>query len=127
MHGFKDVTLSWGGESYTVPADRQLMLIAELEDSLRGQSGLPAVSVLLQRGGPSFARLSAAFGTALRYAGAQVTDDEIYLSMQEDFAQESAEVADKVQTAVIGLLSIISPPMARQFSGPTEKKPEGAD
>lgn len=123
MKGFEPVTLSWAGESYTVPAENQLMLIATLEDALAGPSGEQAVSVLLRKGGPSFARLSGAYGAALRYAGADVSDDEVYLSIMDDMAKGGdEEVMGKVQNAVLGLLMIIAPPMGRAVAGLTPKK-----
>lgn len=123
MKGFEPVTLSWSGEDYVVPAESQLMLIATLEDALAGSSGEQAVSMLLRKGGPSFARLSAAYGAALRYAGASVTDDEIYLSIMDDMAKGGGdEVTGKVQNAVLGLLMIIAPPMGRAVAGLTPKK-----
>lgn len=112
MKGFDDVTLGWKGEKYTVPADRQLMLIAEIEDALRGNTGRTALDVLLQAGGPSQARLSQAYGAALRYAGAKVSDDEVYLSIQEDVANRKSDALMMVQSAILALLSIISPPVS---------------
>jgi hypothetical protein len=72
---FEDVTLKWAGVEYTIPADsmmRAIMLIEEwftLED-------LHMKSVHLKR-----AKISAAFAAVLRYAGAKVTDEEVYAGM----------------------------------------------
>jgi len=120
------VTLSWAGDEFTVPADRQLMLIAEIEDALSGNSGLQAIVILARRGGPSHSRLALAYGAALRYAGANVTDAEIYNAIMEGFATQSSEVAVLVQDAVLGLLSIVSPPAARKLNeaADPEKKPK---
>lgn len=126
MKGFEPVTLSWKGESYTVPADQQLMLIAKIEDALAGSAGQPAVMVLTRQGGPTYSKLALAFGAALRHAGADVTDDEIYLSIMEDFAESNAEVAMKVQAAILALLSIIAPPVAKALMGDGGKKSKGA-
>lgn len=130
MKGFSPVSLGWQGESFTVPADRQMQLILEIEDALSGASGQQAIAVLMQRGGPSYARLSQAYGAALRYAGASVTDDEIYLSIMSDMAEGKADAATKTQTAVLALLSIIAPPVALQLTGggenPTQPDPEEA-
>lgn len=122
MQGFDDVTLEWGGKSYVIPANRQMMLIAKIEDALSGDSGAQALSVLLRSEGPPYSRLAAAFGTALRYAGAVVTDDEIYLSIMEDFAAQSADVTTKIQNAIFAVLSVIAPPFAR--SAPTKDATE---
>lgn len=124
MKGFEPVTLSWDGQDYTVQPEGQLMLIAKIEDALAGESGQHAIHVLTRPGGPSYVRLAQAFGAALRHAGADVTDDEIYLSIMEDFASQRADVAVKVQGAILALLSIIAPPIALSLREPEpEKKP----
>lgn len=119
MKGFEPVTLAWQGVQFTVPAEKQLRLIAEIEDALSMGSGLPAINVLLS-GAPKHSRLAAAYGAALRYAGAEVSDDEVYISIMEGFASGAADAAILVQDAVIGLLSIISPPAARALRAPGE-------
>ena len=127
MKGFEDVKISWRGEEYVVPADGQLMLICKIEDALAGPSGDGAIVALTREGGPSHARLAAAFGAALRHAGAAVTDDEIYLSIMQDFADGKADVAVKIQGAVVALLSIIAPPIAAALRDDVdEKKPQEA-
>lgn len=128
MHGFEDVTFGWGGMSYTVPANRQMGLVARVEDALSGDSGRQAISVLMQREGPPYSRLAAAFGAALRYAGAAVTDEEIYLSIMEDFTKSRSDVAVKVQTVIVALLMVIAPPVGRSLNSngakaAPEKKP----
>lgn len=128
MLGFEDVTLSWQGQSYTVPANQQMRLIAKIEDALSADSGRQALSILFQREGPPYSRLAAAYGAALRHAGAKVTDDEVYLSIQSDLASKTrAEKTVMIQGAIVGLLSIISPPAAASLGGKsqaedTEKK-----
>ena len=131
MQGFDPVTLTWLGKDYTVPAKSQLMLIARIEDALGGPQGEQAVTVLFRPNGAPHTRLAAAYGAALRYAGAQVTDEEVYLSIHEDIAQKSPQaVAMTMQTMLAGLLAIISPPTARVLSRAGEpddaKKPQTA-
>lgn len=127
MQGFEEVTLTWKGEQYVVPAERQLMLVAKIEDALETASGEPAIVTLTKAGGPSQARLSSAFGAALRYAGADVSDEEIYLSIMADFAEQNADVAVKVQSAVLALISIIAPPLGAALRGDSPKKKNTAD
>lgn len=122
MQGFEDVTISWDGEDYVIPANRQLMLIAKMEDALAGGTGQQAISVLLRPEGPPYARVAMAFGAALRFGGAVVTDDEIYLKMMDDLAHDKAEAVIAVQGAIMALLSIVSPPMGKALSGMAEKK-----
>lgn len=124
MQGFEDVTLGWKGESFTIPANRQMGLVARIEDALSGDTGRHAINVLVQRDGPPYSRLAAAFGAALRYAGAKVTDEEIYLSIMEDFAKSQADVASKLQGVIIALLMVMAPPLARAVSEETEAASE---
>lgn len=122
MQGFDDVTLGWGDKTYTIPANRQMGLVARIEDALSGDTGRQAISVLMQKEGPPYSRLAAAFGAALRYGGASVTDEEIYLSIMDDFTKSRAQVAIKLQTVIVALLMVIAPPIGRSVSGPPEKK-----
>lgn len=130
MKGFEDVTLSYDGKSYVVPADRVLLLVAEVEDALRGRGSQSAVEVLLRSGGPSQARLAQAYGAALRFAGADVRDDEIYIGIQERMAQRDPEALTAVQSAILSLISIVSPPIAMALvddvPGASKKKPRKA-
>jgi len=129
MQGFEDVKISWAGAEYTVPANRQLLLIASIEDALSSGAGKSALQMLMQEGGPSTSRLAMAYGAALRFAGASVSDDEIYLSIMEDMAQKDISVAVKIQSAIMALISIIAPPIARELAAPDddEKKPQAAE
>jgi hypothetical protein len=116
MKGFEDVTLTWQGQHYTVPANRQLMMIAKLEAALAPDDG-QAVAVLFRSGGPHHSTLAQAFGAALRYAGADVSDDDIYLTIHEDIAEKSArQVEITIQNMIMALLAIISPPTARKLA-----------
>lgn len=121
MQGFDDVKLTWGGSEYVVPADRVFELVRRVEDILMNGGSVPAFVRLLQNK-VSQSNLAAAYAEALRFAGAQVTPQDVYLSIMNDFAADSASAARKVQDAVIGLLCIISPPMAAEIIGPGEKK-----
>lgn len=123
MRGFEDVVLTWGGEEFTIPADQQMRLIAVIEDALLDHTGIPAVAILSRRGGPSQSRLSSAYAAALRHAGAKVTDEEIYLTLQADIADQSVEVQNKIQAATLGLLAILSPPMMSKIHAMMETAP----
>jgi hypothetical protein len=79
------------------------------------------------KGGPPYARLSAAFGAALRYAGADVSDMDVYQSIQQSLADGNGKVMQAVNMAVIALLSIMAPPLAAKISGDEpEKKTKAA-
>lgn len=123
MKGFEDVTIGWDGKEYVIPANKQLMLIAKLEATLGGETGRQAVEVLTQPSGPSYAVLAMSYGAALRYAGANVSDDEIYLSIHEGFASGDTGMATFIQGAILALLSIISPPLGRALMDDETDKP----
>lgn len=112
MKGFDDVTLGWKSEEKVVPASQQLGLIMRIEDALAGASGDQALAVLLSPKGPPYARLAAAYGAALRYAGFNVADDEVYLSITRGLAGQDIDDLSYIQSMVINLISIVSPPHA---------------
>lgn len=125
MQGFEDVTFDWAGESYTVPADRQMMLVAKIEAELVGDTGKQAIEVLLQPSGPPHARLALAFEAALRYAGAAISHGEVYLSIMQDLANNDSASLQKMQMATLTLLSVVSPPIGhalREDAKPKKKQ-----
>lgn len=112
---FSDVTLEFNGEKYTVPGSNLLPLIARIE-------GVITLAELIDCERPSNAKLAMAYGQALRFAGAKVGDEELYLSIfQEGGAQ-------KMAGAVSGLLSLMIPPEALQekMGGSAKKSPARA-
>lgn len=127
MQGFEDVTISWKGADYIIRANTMMPLIAKMEDILSGESGKPAIQVLTTGSGPSIPRLSMAYGAALRHAGASVSDDEIYLSIVNDFARGDADVAVKMQRAVQAIVAVMAPPIALAMSGGDEGDDEKKD
>ena len=134
MHGFSDVTLGWQDSEYVVPADRVMMLVCQIEDALSGPEGEQALTVLMRRQGPPHGRLAAAYGAALRYAGADVSDAEVYLSMQTDLSGGGADAVNKMQSAVIAMIAIVSPPigsalleLGQKKTKATPKKAKGAE
>lgn len=119
MQGFEDVKLSWGGEEYTIPADRVFEAVRRLESILMDGGSVPAFVLLLQNRVPQ-STLAHAYGEALRFAGAKITGAEVYLSIMDDFAKNQAQAAEKVQSAIVGLMMVISPPMAAEILGGDE-------
>jgi len=122
MQGFDDVVLGWKGEEFTVPANRMLMLVCKVEDALSGDDGEQALTVLMRRQGPPHARLAQAYGAALRFAGADVTDDDVYLSLQSELSKGGAAGVSAMQSAVLNLIAIVSPPLGSILLSASEKK-----
>jgi hypothetical protein len=114
MTGFDDIHLDWRGQRYTVPANGVLLLIYKIELSIDPANG-NALGVLLRPSGPSLSRLAAAYGAALRHAGAVVTDDEVYIGIVSGAADGGAGVQEQIQGAIMGLLHIVAPPVASKM------------
>ncbi|MCA1337356.1 hypothetical protein [Pseudooceanicola marinus] len=128
MRGFSPITLTWKGQDYVVPAKGQLLLVAQVEDALIGRGGGQAVDVLLRPGGPPFTRLAAAYGAALRYAGAKVSDEEVYLEMHEGIARQDVNAMAAIQAAVMEMIMLISPPIGFQMGyGDREEEANGEE
>jgi len=130
MQGFEDVKISWKGAEYTVRANGIMSLVAKMEDAISGDSGKPAIQVLTSNGGPSIPRLSMAYATALRHAGADVSDEEVYLSIVSGFSEGDVDAAHVMQRAIMAILAIMAPPIAVMVSGgggdDEEKKQQAA-
>lgn len=104
---FQPVTLGWQGKSYTLPANRVLGAVARIEEVIT----LAELAKHASGGNAPLARLAQAYGSVLRYAGADVADDEVYAGM---FGGEEAR--ELVSAAVQGLLGMmISPEIRRRI------------
>lgn len=103
MSIFKPVTLGFAGKNYTIPANEIMECLALMEEviTLADLSNQKSVRVV---------RLSRAYGIALRYAGADVTDEEVYESV---FTKTGVGF---MASAVSGLLSMMIPPSKLQAS-----------
>jgi hypothetical protein len=116
---FKDVTLTWQGDEYTVPSNKVMQLIAKIEDCVTLQE-------LVQEGGPKMTHLAEAYKIALNDAGCKVDSEQIYGSMFGEKGQEGVAVA------VSGLLMMMVPPDAYQpdlgkpTASPTKKRKKKA-
>lgn len=97
---FESVEIVWKGKSYTIPPNKVLRAIAKIEDviTLQHLSNQDAVPM---------AKVALAFAALLRFAGARVSDDEVY---EELFDHHGASAL-----AVINmLLSLILPKKVRE-------------
>lgn len=101
---FQDVHLEWDGKRYTVPSDRMMGAIARIEEHV-------TLSELLKTGREretvKLAVLARAYATVLRYAGADVTDEDVYGGMFAGMSQTAA-----VRAAVESLMAMMVPPQA---------------
>lgn len=100
---FEEVKLKWRDREYTIPPGQVLRCIAAVEATglVLGQLVVDANSARVP-----LATLSQALGAALRFAGAQVSDDEIYDSLFSD----PAGLRMQAMIAVVTLQALMIPP-----------------
>jgi len=114
MGVFKDIELEWRGSKLTIPANRVMGAIALIEESIT----LKEIFEAGAKGKVKLSKISAAYGSVLRYAGAKVDDEEVYAGM---FAGESSAAA--ASAAVTGLLSMMVPPGGMGVASGGKSKP----
>ena len=97
---FNPIGLSWEGKDFTIPAERVLGAIAEVEEVVVFPDLVAMIS-----GKPNMSKISRAYGALLRYAGAQLTDDQVYAGMFRE-----GETHTQVLTALNALVMLMMPP-----------------
>ena len=97
---FSDVRLEWGEASFTIPAERVLGAIAVVEDCV-------TLADLGARKSLPIGKISMAHGAVLRYAGAKVSDEEVYNAM---FRDKGKRLHRAVSEAVFALQVLMIPP-----------------
>lgn len=115
---FEEVSLRWGGEEYKIEPTKVMGAIARVEEIIT----LKELGEYAQKGDAPMAKLAMAFGSVLRYAGARVSDDEVYAGMFGIESQTSA------LTSITVLLQMMIPPSAfKQMAakGNAEAAPTG--
>lgn len=93
---FEDVTIKWGEQEYKIPSNKIMEVICTIENHI--------TFLDLQSKNPKMINMARAYGEVLRFAGADVTDDEIYSDMFRD------ATLGQIQNAVSGLMYIMIPP-----------------
>jgi hypothetical protein len=100
---FQQIEMVWGGTPVTIPAERVLGAIAELEQVIT----FVELAQMLGSARPSMARLAQATGAVLRYAGVKVSDDDAYAQIfGTDAGREEAVKAMQI------LMTMCIPPDA---------------
>lgn len=122
MSGFQDVVLVWRGTSYPVPANKLLGLVVAVEDALCDGLQRDAIIVLLGMTARPQARLAAAYAAALRYAGKQITGEQVYYQMCEEHAAENDEFSLAIQGYIADIITLINPPMAFKMAADIQKQ-----
>lgn len=119
---FEKVEVVWNGETFTIPANRVLRCIADVEDELT----LAQLSRYLQSGNPPLAKLSRAFALVLRHAGAKASEDDVYAALFKDGDQNA-----RALEAIYTLQVLMIPPehlraAEAKLAAASEKKEPGS-
>jgi hypothetical protein len=101
MNAFQDYKIEWNGTTHTIPSNQLLPVIAAVEEIITLQELFTTAAELRL----PLVRLSRAFGVILRAAGADVSDETVYLEMFSE-----GDLQDKMLDAVNGLLGLMVPP-----------------
>jgi len=102
MSVFDPIDLKWDDVSYSIAPNRVLGAIARIEDILTLKEIHDGVA---SRGSISLSKVAMAYGAVIRYAGAKVSDDEVYQAMFSGQVEGSA-IITYLQT----LLVMLTPP-----------------
>jgi hypothetical protein len=104
MAVFSDVELEWQGQLYTIASDRMMKAIAIIEGHIT------VSEILLVTVGRSIplSKLCMAYAAVLRYAGARVTDEQVYESVFD-----GADVQGTMSRAVEKLMTMMLPASTR--------------
>lgn len=102
MSMFQEYSFEWNGRKHTIPADRIMGAIGAVEEHLT----LHEIHAMMNtRGTVRMERISRAYGALLRYAGVEVTDEDVYASF---FA--AGATRDTLVGSLVGLQALMVPP-----------------
>ena len=100
---FNDIKLSWAGRDYTIPAKGVMGAIACIENVVT----LVELQRCHETKSPPLSKLCMAYGTVLRYAGAQVNDEEVYAGLFGTAADQTT-----IMESLTVILAMMIPPEA---------------
>lgn len=101
---FTDIELEWKGQVFTIKPHKVMGALARIEEHIT----LAELQAYSQKGTAPLVKLCMSYGVALRYAGARVSDDEIYAEAFEGPEQQQA-----VMNAVMMIMQMMLPVKAR--------------
>jgi hypothetical protein len=125
MANFDNIEIRWRGINYPVPPNRALGLIAVIEEALApgGQGNI--IQMLANPHTTHMTRFAKAYAGALRYAGCRtedehgqkrpITDEEVYLHLQEQIITGKEQGYVELITLANGLLLMLFPTMAEKL------------
>lgn len=98
-NAFDPISLRWKGKDFTIPANRVLMAIASVEDVLP----LHRITAMASTGEVNLARISMAYGAVLRFAGAEVADEDV-MSVLVSTPSEAQTAATALQALLLMMI-----------------------
>ena len=101
---FEDISLTFGGDEFTIKGNQVMKLIAQIED---------VISLQELTSQPNLSKLAEAYALAINYAGGKVMIDEVYASLFGDGGPEN------IQSSITNLIMMMIPPSSYQ---PDEEK-----
>jgi hypothetical protein len=96
------ITLTWNDRKFFIPRDK----VMRARQVIENEYSLKELATHVQEGNPHLVRLSVAYGSLLRFAGAQVDDEDVYDGMFAEGKELGAIAAD-------ALLQILLPKSMR--------------
>lgn len=124
-NGFQPIEIDWKGTTYRVAPDQCMELLAMIESILAPPgSGQGILQVLGSPQTAHLTRLARAYAAALRFAGAEVSDQDVYLSLQRDVSKGGMEGYQAILALSGGLMAMFFPDWAEEepLAGDDEKK-----
>jgi hypothetical protein len=100
------ITLTWNDRKFFIARDK----VMRARQVIENEYSLKELATHMQQGNPHLVRLSVAYGSLLRFAGAHVDDEEVYDGMFAEGKELGALAADM-------LLQILVPESMRVQAG----------
>lgn len=107
MKSFEPIPLYWEGKEYIIPSRKIMPAIARIEDVVT----LTELQEYAARGTMPIGKIAMSYGAVLRFAGANITDEEVYSGM---FGAEGQDQQATAMIAVQGLMEMMMPPDMRR-------------
>jgi hypothetical protein len=100
------ITLTWNDRKFFIPREK----VMRARQVIENEYSLKELATHMQQGNPHLVRLSVAYGSLLRFAGAHVDDEDVYDGMFAEGKELGAIAADM-------LLQILVPESMRKAGG----------
>lgn len=120
MGPFNDISLEWAGKEYAIKARRVMGAIKRIEEEVTYFELMSYVA----SNDPRTSKIAAAYGVILRYAGASITDEQVYEGL---FGKTGIPNPDLIAKLIAVLLGIMSPkgPLKQDFQHSGKEPDQG--